>query len=149
MTPDRSGVEFAKALFEVAPAYPEAETIHLVMDNLSTHSRKSLTDLCGEEFGGEIWDAFTPHYTPVHGSWLNQAEIEPSLRLGKAREPAPWRTETEPTQRPEPKKPGCWTERGRNRGRNRGAKPGQPQLARGGETGGAKPGRGRNRDSLN
>ena len=60
----------------MALAYPEAETIHLVMDNLSTHSRKSLTDLCGEEFGGEIWDCFTPHYTPKHGSWLNQAEIE-------------------------------------------------------------------------
>ena len=78
-TPDRSGVEFAKALFELAMAYPEAETIHLVMDNLSTHSRKSLTDLCSEEFGAEIWDAFTPHYTPAHGSWLNQAEIEIGL----------------------------------------------------------------------
>jgi len=33
------------------------------MDNLSTHTRKSLTDLCGEEFGGEIWDAF-PRTTP-------------------------------------------------------------------------------------
>ena len=51
------------------------------MDNLSTHSRKSLTDLCGEKFGGEIWDAFTPHYTPVHGSWLNQAEIDRLNRL--------------------------------------------------------------------
>ena len=72
-------------------AYPEAETIHLVMDNLSTHSRKSLTDLCGEEFGGEIWDCFTPHYTPAHGSWLNQAEIEIGLFarqcLGKRRLP--------------------------------------------------------------
>ena len=79
VTPDRSGPEFAKALFEIALAYPEAETIHLVMDNLSTHTRKSLTDLCGEEFGGEIWSCFTPHYTPKHGSWLNQAEIEISL----------------------------------------------------------------------
>ena len=89
VTPDRSGVEFAKAVFEVALAYPEAETIHLVMDNLSTHSRKSLTDLCGEEFGGEIWDCFTLHYTPAHGSWLNQAEIEIGLFsrqcLGKRR----------------------------------------------------------------
>jgi hypothetical protein len=68
--------EFAKAVFEVALAYPEAETIHLVMDNLSTHCRKSLTELCGKEFGGEIWDCFTPHYTPTHSSWLNQAEIE-------------------------------------------------------------------------
>ena len=79
VTPDRSGVEFAKMLFELALAYPEAETIHLVMDNLSTHTRKSLTDLCGEVFGGEIWSCFTPHYTPKHGSWLNQAEIEISL----------------------------------------------------------------------
>ena len=76
VTADRSGFEFAKALFQLAMAYPAAETIHLVMDNLSTHSRKSLTDLCGEEFGAEIGDCFTPHYTPVHGSWLNQAEIE-------------------------------------------------------------------------
>ena len=79
VTPNRSGVEFAKALFKVALAYPKAETIHLVMDNLSTHSRKSLTDLCGEEFGDEIWSCFTPHYTPKHGSWLNQAEIEIGL----------------------------------------------------------------------
>ena len=91
VTPDRCGVEFAKALFQLAMSYPEAETIHLVMDNLSTHSRKSLTDLCGEEFGGEIWSSFTPHYTPKHGSWLNQAEIEIGLfsrqRLGKRRIP--------------------------------------------------------------
>ena len=56
--------------------YPEAETIHLVMDNLNIHHRKSLTDLFGKEIGGEIWDRFTIHYTPIHGSWLNQAEIE-------------------------------------------------------------------------
>ena len=33
----------------------------------------------GEEIGGEIWGRFTVHYTPKHGSWLNQAEIEISL----------------------------------------------------------------------
>ncbi len=49
------------------------------MDNLSTHTRKSLTDLCGEDLGCEVWDCFTPHYTPKHGSWLNQAEIEIGL----------------------------------------------------------------------
>jgi hypothetical protein len=75
-TPDRSAIEFAKVVFDVATRYPEAETIHLVMDNLNIHRRKSLTDLLGEEFGGEVWDRFTVHYTPTHGSWLNQAEIE-------------------------------------------------------------------------
>jgi hypothetical protein len=60
----------------LALAYPEAKTIHLVMDNLNIHHKKPLTDLYGAEFGGEIWDRFTVHYTPTHGSWLNQAEIE-------------------------------------------------------------------------
>jgi len=64
---------------ELAFQYPDATTIHLVMDNLSSHTRKSLTDLYGEALGGEIWDRFTVHYTPTHGSWLNQAEIEIGL----------------------------------------------------------------------
>jgi len=78
-TPDRSAFQFAQAVYRLALQYPEAETIHLVMDNLNTHRRKSLTDLYGAEIGGEIWDRFTIHYTPKHGSWLNQAEIELSL----------------------------------------------------------------------
>jgi hypothetical protein len=46
------------------------------MDNLNIHRRKSLTDAFGTEIGDEIWSRFTVHYTPKHGSWLNQAEIE-------------------------------------------------------------------------
>jgi hypothetical protein len=50
------------------------------MDNLNIHRRKSLTDLRGEEFVGcEVWNRFTVHNTPKHGSWLNQAEIEIGL----------------------------------------------------------------------
>jgi hypothetical protein len=75
-TPDRSAFEFAQVAFHLALQYPEAETIHLVMDNLNIHHRKSLTDLYGTQVGAEIWERFTVHYTPTHGSWLNQAEIE-------------------------------------------------------------------------
>jgi hypothetical protein len=75
-TPNRSGFEFARVISELALQYPEAETIHLVMDNLNIHRRKSLTAAFGVEVGGEIWDRFTVHHTPKHGSWLNQAEIE-------------------------------------------------------------------------
>jgi hypothetical protein len=78
-TPDRSGFEFAQVAAELVFQYSDAKTIHLVMDNLSSHTRKSLADLYGAEVGGEIWDCFTVHYTPTHGSWLNQAEIEISL----------------------------------------------------------------------
>jgi hypothetical protein len=74
-TPDRSALEFAQVASEIALHYMEAKTIHLVLDNLNIHRRKSLTDLYGAEFGSEIWDRFTIHYTPTHGSWLNQAEI--------------------------------------------------------------------------
>lgn len=75
-TPDRSAVQFAKVVVDLAMQYPEAETIHLVMDNLNIHRRKSLTDLLGKNLGDEVWSRFTIHYTPTHGSWLNQAEIE-------------------------------------------------------------------------
>jgi hypothetical protein len=75
-TPDRSGFEFARVACELAMQYPEAETIHLIMDNLNIHTRKSLTDAFGPEMGAQVWDRFTIHYTPKHGSWLNQAEIE-------------------------------------------------------------------------
>jgi transposase len=78
-TPDRSGAEFARMAGHIVEQYPFARTIHLVMDNLNTHGRKSLVDYFGEQEGGYIWDRFSVHYTPKHGSWLNQAEIELSL----------------------------------------------------------------------
>ena len=78
-TPNRSAFEFAKVVSRLAMQYPEAKTIHLVMDNLNIHRRKSLTDAFGTEVGGEIWDRFTVHFTPTHGSWLDQAEIEIGL----------------------------------------------------------------------
>lgn len=90
-TPDRSGFEFACVASNLAMQYPTAKTIHLVMDNLNIHCRKSLTDAFGAELGNEIWNRFTVHYTPAHGSWLNQAEIEIGLFarqcLGKRRIP--------------------------------------------------------------
>lgn len=78
-TPDRSGFEFAQVAVALALAYPQAKTIHLVMDNLNIHRRKALADVFGPEMAAEVWDRFTVHYTPTHGSWLNQAEIEIGL----------------------------------------------------------------------
>jgi hypothetical protein len=79
VTPNRSGPAFAKEAARIARAYPEARTIHLVVDNLSTHSQKVVVDTYGKKRGKEIWNRFTVHPTPKHGSWLNQAEIELSL----------------------------------------------------------------------
>jgi transposase len=88
-TSDRSAVEFAQVACQLALQYPDAETIHLVLDNLNIHCRKSLTEVFGMALGTEMWERFMVHFTPKHGSWLNQAEIEISLFsrqcLGKRR----------------------------------------------------------------
>jgi hypothetical protein len=88
-TPNRKKPAFARMLRRIANAYPEVRTIHLVMDNLSTHTKKALIDTFGATEGEKLWSRFTVHYTPKHGSWLDQAEIGISIFsrqcLGKRR----------------------------------------------------------------
>ena len=91
-TPNRSAHQFALTIRDLVLQYPFAKTIHLVMDNLNIHCRKSLIEHLGEKEGTYIWSRLTVHYTPKHGSWLNQAEIELSLIsrqcLGNCRVPS-------------------------------------------------------------
>ena len=88
VTATRSSPEFADFILEIAEQYPAAETIHLILDNFSTHSRKALVDRFGEEAGGWLWPVHRSLHSQ-HGSWLNQAEIAISLFsrqcLGKRR----------------------------------------------------------------
>ena len=79
VTASRSGPEFAKYLAQVARRYTDAKTIHLVMDNLSTHTKRSLVRQYGEDKANALWARFTIHYTPKHASWLNLAELEISI----------------------------------------------------------------------
>jgi len=78
-TDRRTGKRFAQALRRIHRRYRRAKTIHLVMDNLSTHGLKSCVAAYGEMDGRRLWKRFTVHYTPKHASWLNAAEIEASL----------------------------------------------------------------------
>jgi len=78
-SPDRSAQQFALMVRRVVTAYPRARVIHLVMDNLNIHCEKSLTDTFGPREGRRIWRRLRVHFTPKHGSWLNQAELELSL----------------------------------------------------------------------
>jgi DDE superfamily endonuclease len=82
-TPNRSGPQFAMMLSDIARRYPKAKKIHLVMDNLSTHTKKMLIDHFGKERGKRLWRRFKVHYTPTHGSWLNQAETEIGIFIGQ------------------------------------------------------------------
>lgn len=56
--------------------YPEKEKIILVMDNLNTHTTASLYKRFSPEKARELAKRLEIRYTPVHGSWLNIAEIE-------------------------------------------------------------------------
>jgi len=98
-TPDRSGLQFALLIRDIVKAYPSARTIHVVMDNLNIHRKKSLIDHLGLHQADSLWGRLKVHYTPKHGSWLNQAEIELSLVsrqcLGRRRIPALERLQSE------------------------------------------------------
>lgn len=78
-TARRTAADFASTVERLVSAYPSATTIHIVLDNLNIHCRKSLTGFFGHQKGSYIWSRLTVHHTPKHGSWLNQAEIEIGL----------------------------------------------------------------------
>jgi hypothetical protein len=78
-TSNRKGRAFAVAMGRIARRYPKARRIHVVMDNLSTHSERSLVAAYGQDEGRRLWRRFKVHYTPKHASWLNAAEMEASL----------------------------------------------------------------------
>jgi len=91
VTERRTGYDFAHFVKQLSERYADSEKIVLVMDNLNTHRKKSLIDTFGEKQGSAIWNRFEVHYTPKHGSWLNQAEIAINMYarqcLGKSRIP--------------------------------------------------------------
>src|SRR6516164_9957110 len=47
VTAHRSSPDFADYLLDVAARYPEADPIHLVLDNLSSHTRKAVVERFG------------------------------------------------------------------------------------------------------
>ena len=60
-------------------AYPEAEKVRVVLDNLNTHRPASLYETFEPAEARRVIQRLEFHYTPKHGSWLNMAEIEFSV----------------------------------------------------------------------
>ena len=76
----QTGQEFAQVLGHlVEEAYPQAEKLVLVTDNLSTHKPDCLYQCFPPEQAFAIMQKIEWHYTPEHGSWLNIAECELSV----------------------------------------------------------------------
>lgn len=66
----KSQVFFTDCLDRLTHKHREAKKIHFIADNDSTHSRGAVADFIKSQKG-----KVAIHYTPVHASWLNQAEI--------------------------------------------------------------------------
>ena len=80
VTQRRTMIDFADQMQWLADeAYPEAEKIRVVLDNLNTHKPASLYETFAPKEARRIRQRLEFHYTPKHGSWLNMAEIEFSV----------------------------------------------------------------------
>jgi transposase len=106
VTDRRTAVDFARFLRRLLDeAYPAAERVVLVTDNLNTHGPGSLYEAFDPAEARRLCERLEWHYTPKHGSWLNMAEIELSVlarqcldrripdRAALAREVAAWERE--------------------------------------------------------
>lgn len=78
VTERRTRKDFAEEVKRIAslPRYTEKTMIHMVLDNLNTHNKKSLLETFGKEETDVLMKRVTFHPTPKHASWLNMAEIE-------------------------------------------------------------------------
>ena len=56
--------------------YPDAKKVHLIQDNLNTHTKGSFYLAFDPKRAKQYAKKLQFHFTPKHGSWLNMAEIE-------------------------------------------------------------------------
>jgi hypothetical protein len=91
LTPNRPAEVFAEFVRQVCDRYAEAPSLHLVVDNLSTHYHlltcPLIAALCDcdpgplktgaqrKQFLRDPAKQVVFHFTPTHASWLNQIEI--------------------------------------------------------------------------
>lgn len=79
-TQHRKKTDFAECMQELVDIhFPDAELIKIVLDNVNTHTPGALYDAFPPEEARRILRKLEFHYTPIHGSWLNMAEIEISI----------------------------------------------------------------------
>lgn len=77
VTERRTQFEFAAAMRSlVDDAFPPAERIIVVLDNLNTHRLSSLYHTFPPTEARRIARKLELRFTPKHGSWLNLAELE-------------------------------------------------------------------------
>lgn len=84
LTERRTAIDYAHALKRVSAAFPDAEVIVLVQDNLNTHNKAALYQAFEAAEARRLVNRFEFHFTPKHGSWLNVQELEWSVLARQA-----------------------------------------------------------------
>ncbi len=80
VTEQRTSKDFALCMqYLVDVLFPEARLIHVVLDNLNTHTPAALYQTFAPAEALRILSKLNFHYTPKHGSWLNMVELEFSV----------------------------------------------------------------------
>ena len=76
----RTAVDWAKEVkYLLDEVYPDALRVTLVCDNLNTHKLTSFYKAFPPDEARQLCSRLELVHTPVHGSWLNIAEIELSV----------------------------------------------------------------------
>ena len=84
VTERRAAVDYAQCMRELTDVhYPDAESIRVLQDNLSTHSAGALYEAFAPAEARRILRRLEFHYTPKHASWLNMVEIEIGVLRGQ------------------------------------------------------------------
>ena len=83
-TSKRTKKDFAHEIRRIIdlPRYRNIKKLHIVLDNLNTHFKKSVRETFSKQETRRILSMVQFHYTPKHASWLNMGEIELSI-LGR------------------------------------------------------------------
>ena len=68
--PTRTGDDLEAFMERLAVRYP-AGTVHVIWDNLNTHTNRRRWAAFNARHGGR----FAFHFTPIHASWVNQIEL--------------------------------------------------------------------------
>lgn len=80
MTQQRTSEDFALCMqYLVDVLFRDVALIHLVLDNLNTHTPAALYQTFPPQEALRILSKLQFHYTPKHGSWLNMVELEFSV----------------------------------------------------------------------
>ena len=84
VTERRTAKDYAECMRELVDVhYPDADTIRLVQDNLSSHTAGALYQAFPPVEARRILRRLEFHYTPKHASWLNMVEIEIGVLSGQ------------------------------------------------------------------